>query len=243
VVRAPRQPGDGDRRILLVRVGADQSPPGGVFNAPVDTETREFLYVGIPETQPAIAGWEHPYAQMATKLARMGTPLPASLRYRNMHLDPDFAHCTYGDHGRRAAQLARLARGDMVLFYAGLRAIRERTLVYALVGHLTVARSVSAIELVDPSLNVHAQRQTVPADDVVVVGTRRGSGRYARCIPIGIFRDGAYRVRHELLDAWGGLSVKNGFLQRSAGFPRLLDPERFLGWLAAQHVRLVRRND
>jgi hypothetical protein len=78
---------------------------------------------------------------------------------------------------------------------------------------------------------------------VVVVGTRRGSGRYARCIPIGIFRDGAYRVRRNLLETWGGLSVKNGFLQRSAVFPRLLDPDRFLGWLAAQQVRLVHRND
>jgi hypothetical protein len=242
-MRTTRQPGDVGRRILLVRVGADLGSPGGGFNAPVDTATGEFLYVGIPETQPVVAGWEHPYARLADKLARMDTPLPASLRDRNMHIDPDFEHCTYGDHGRRAAQLSRLVQGDMVLSYAGLRAIRERTLVYALVGQLTVDRSVPATELADPSLNVHAQRQTVPADDVVVVGTRRGSGRYARCIPIGIFRDGAYRVRHELLDAWGGLSVKNGFLQRSAGFPRLLDPERFLGWLAAQHVRLVRRND
>jgi hypothetical protein len=83
----------------------------------------------------------------------------------------------------------------------------------------------------------------VKADDVVAVGTRRGSGRYVRCIPIGVFRDGAYRVRRELLDAWGGLSVKNGFLQRSAGFPRLLDPGRFTDWLDAQHVRLVRRSD
>lgn len=242
-MRATRQSGDGGRRILLVRVGADQSAPGGGFNAPVDTATGEFVYVGIPETQPVVAGWEHPYARLMDKLARMDAPLPASLRNRDMHLDPDFAHCTYGDHGRRAAQLARLVRGDRVVFYAGLRAIRERSLVYALVGHLTVARSVPATELADPSLNVHAQRQTVPAGDVVVVGTSRGSGRYARCIPIGIFRDGAYRVRRELLDAWGGLSVKNGFLQRSAGFPRLLDPDRFLGWLAAQQVRLVRRND
>lgn len=242
-MRTTRQPGDVGRRILLVRVGADLGPPGGGFNAPVDTASGEFLYVGIPETRRVVAGWEHPYARLSDKLARMGTPLPASLRGRNMHLDPDFEHCTYGDHGRRATQLARLVRGDMVVFYAGLRAIRERTLVYALVGQLTVARSVPATGLADPSLNVHAQRQTVAADDVVVVGTRRGSGRYARCVPIGIFRDGAYRVRRELLDAWGGLSVKNGFLQRSAGFPRLLDPDRFLGWLAAQHVRLVRRND
>jgi hypothetical protein len=240
---AARQAGNDDRRILLVRVGADQSPPGGGFNAPVDTTTGAFVYVGIPETKPVVAGWEHPYVLLSDKLARMDMPLPATLRGRNMHLDPDFAHSTYGDHGRRAAQLARLVRGDMVVLYAGLRAIRERTLVYALIGHLAVACSVPASELADPSLNVHAQRQVVPADDVVVVGAHRDSGRYARCIPIGIFRDSAYRVRRELLETWGGLSVKNGFLQRSAGFPRLLHPQRFTDWLDAQHVRLVRRNN
>lgn len=242
-MHATPQPGDGGRRALRVRVGADQSVPGGGFNEPVDTVTGGFVYGGIPETQPVVAGWEHPYARLSDNLARMGTALPALLRDRNMHLDPDFEHCTYGDHRRRAAQLARRVQGDMVVFYAGLRAIRERTLVYALVGQLTVARSVPATELANPSLNVYAQRKTIPAGGVIVVGTRCGSGRHARCVPIGIFRDGAYRVRRNLLETWSGPSVKNGFLQRSAGFPRPLDPDRFLGWLAAQQVRLVRRND
>ena len=160
-----------------------------------------------------------------------------------MHLDPDFEHCTYGDHGRRAAQLARLERSDVIVFYASLRGAGQRELVYALVGQLTVDRHVLAGEIRDPSLNVHAQRNPVVPDDVVVIGSRAGSGRYERCIPIGEFRERAYRVRRELLREWGGLSVMNGFLQRSAGFPRFLHPEKFLAWLVARHPCLVRRNN
>lgn len=231
-------------RILLVRVGADQSPAGGHFNSPVDVSTGRFVYVGIPETRPILRGCEHPYRSTAltARLARMGVRLPDALRGRNMHLDPDFQHCTYGDHGVRATQLARLERGDMIVFYAGLRAAARHELVYALVGQLTVDRHVLAGDIEDLSINVHAQRNPVDHDDVVVVGSRARSGRYTRCMPIGAFRERAYRVRRELLREWGGLSVRNGFLQRSGGFPVFLHPQQFLAWLAAQHPRLIRRN-
>lgn len=236
--------GQFDMRILLVRVGADQSPAGGGFNGPVDLATRRFVYIGIPETRPVRRGYEHRYGStgLTARLARMGARLPEALRHRNMHLDPDFEHCTYGDHGRRAAQLADLERNDIIVFYAGLHAAGQHELVYALVGQLTVDRHVLAGEIKDPSLNVHAQRRPVVADEVVVIGSRAGSGRYVRCIPIGEFRERAYRVRRELLREWGGLSVRNGFLQRSAGFPHLLHPEKFLTWLATRGTRLIRRN-
>lgn len=231
-------------RILLVRVGADQSPAGGRFNGPVDLSTHRFAYIGIPETRPLLRGCEHRYgsAELTARLARMGARLPEALRHRNMHLDPDFEHCTYGDHARRAAQLARLECSDIIVFYASLRAAGQHDLVYALVGQLTVNRPVLAGEINDPSLNAHAQRSPVDRDDVVVIGSRAGSGRYECCIPIGEYRERAYRVRRELLREWGGLSVRNGFLQRSAGFPHFLHPGKFLAWLAVQDARLIRRN-
>lgn len=230
-------------RIFLVRVGADQTPAGGCFHAPVDASTRAFVYVGIPESKPVIPGFERPYGsrELVQRLARLDARLPDALLPRNMHLDPDFVHGTYGDHGRRAAQLGRLVRGDLLVFYAGLRAAGRGELVYALVGQLKVARHVRADQIRDRTLNAHAQRRAIGADELVVVGTQRGSGRYARCIAVGGFRDGAYRVRRDLLDAWGGLSVRDGFLQRSAVFPEVRDPQGFLAWLAAQHVRLVKR--
>ncbi|WHZ18092.1 MAG: hypothetical protein OJF55_000241 [Rhodanobacteraceae bacterium] len=231
-------------RILLVRVGADQSPAGGGYNGPVDTSTNQFVYVGIPELHPLHRGYERRYGstRLTAELARMGTCIPPGLLGRCMHTDPDFEHATYGDHGRRAAQLKRLARGDVLVFYAGLRDVRRSGLVYALIGQLTLDQSMPANRIADPLLNVHAQRRRVDPDDWVLIGTRRGSGRYDRCIPVGEFRDGAYRVKRALLRTWGGLSVKDGFLQRSGGFPHFIEPDRFLGWLAAQRVRLVRRN-
>ncbi len=231
-------------RIVLIRVGADQSAAGGGFNGPVDPATGEFVYVGIPETKPVRPGYARRFDDpaLAAALARMGASVPPALRARNLHLDPDFEHATYGDHGRRAAQLGRLDRGDIAIFYAGLRAVRERRLVYALIGQLTAQRHVHANEIDDASINVHAQRATVEAGDVVLIGSRGSSGRYDRCIEVGEWRDGAYRVTRELLREWGGLSVRDGFLQRSAGFPQVLDPARFLDWFAAQRVRLVARN-
>jgi hypothetical protein len=32
-------------------------------------------------------------------------------------------------------------------------------------------------------------------------------------------RGGVYRVRNDLLDAWGGLDIKDGYIQRSAFLP------------------------
>jgi hypothetical protein len=46
------------------------------------------------------------------------------------------------------------------------------------------------------------------------------SGRFDLCIPISKWRDGAYRVQKRLLHEWGGLSVNDGFIQRSASFPQ-----------------------
>ena len=62
------------------------------------------------------------------------------------------------------------------------------------------------------------------------------SGRLQRCLPIGEYRDRAYRVRRDLLEEWGGLSVKDGYLQRSARLPRFLDAPRFMDWLESQRL-------
>ncbi len=69
------------------------------------------------------------------------------------------------------------------------------------------------------------------------------SGRLQRCLPIGEYRDRAYRVRRDLLEEWGGLSVKDGYLQRSARLPRFLDPHRFMGWLESQRPVLMQANN
>lgn len=233
---------------LLVRVGEDQSAGGGAWNGPVDSVSGEFAYVAIPESRPVHPDTERPYAALAPSLARFGISLPTALRDRCMHLDPDFDHLTYGDQGERARQLrAALRPGDLVAFYAGLADTRGAArLVYALIGLLTVERLELAVDIARArrDLNAHTRRVlAVGAEDVVVHGRPGVSGRLRRCIPIGEWRDRAYRVRRDLMEAWGGVGVRDGYLQLSARLPHLLDPQRFLAWLGERGQTLMQTNN
>lgn len=233
---------------LLVRVGADLSPGGGSWNGPVDAVSREFVYVAIPENSPVYAGMEKPYSRLAPVLAKFGAELPPHLRVRHMHLDPDFEHLTYGDQGERAKQLrANLRGGDLIVFYAGLADTSGAAqLVYALIGLFVVKDFVLATEVPPGKRNMNAHsRRVLPsgATDLIVRGRPAVSGRLRRCIPIGEYRNHAYRLRKDILNEWGGLSVKDGYLQRSARLPRLLDLPRFMRWLERHGPSLMQANN
>lgn len=233
---------------LLVRVGADLSVGGGSWNGPVDGKTNDFAYVAIPEGSPVHEGLEKPFAALAPTLGRLGVCLPAHLAERHMHLDPDFTYLTYGDQGERAKQLrAHLGAGDLIVFYAGLADIRAASgLVYAVIGLIVVDNFRLAAEVAprERDGNAHSRRILAEgAQDIVVVGRPAMSGRLRCCIPVGEYRDRAYRVRRNILDQWGGLSVKDGYLQRSARLPRFLDSERFLRWFAMQSPSLIQSNN
>jgi hypothetical protein len=234
--------------ILLIRVAADQSPGGGSWNGPVDADSNEFAYVAIPEQTPMHPGLEKPYSGLAPTLAKFGVSLPGHLRTGHMHLDPDFEHLTYGDSGQKARQINNTLRpGDYAVFYAGLKDIRGGAqLVYAIIGVLEVAEIVAAISIPPEhrDTNAHARRVLGPdAADVVVRGRPGASGRLKRCLPIGEYRERAYRVRRDLLEEWGGLTVKGGYLQRSARLPGVVDPPRFLAWLERQTPTFLRSNN
>ena len=232
---------------LLVRVGADQSPGGGSWNGPVDGQSGDFAYVPIPETSPVYSGMEEPYSALTSVLKRFHVELPEYLRLRHMHLDPDFAHLTYGDQGERAKQLGKLQAKDTIVFYAGLADVRSAAeLVYAIIGLFVVQDFVLAadIPVPDRDINAHSRRVLAPgAQDLVVRGRQGVSGRLKRCLPIGEYRDRAYRVRRDLLEEWGRLSVRDGYLQRSARLPLFLDPPRFLRWMEGQRPVLVQANN
>ena len=233
-------------RGVLVRVGIDQA--FGHWNAPVDPQTGEFVYVPIPDgaQRPGLETW---YRDVVPALARYpGVSLPSALATKATHLDPDFAHLTYGDNGiRRGRGLSDLEDDDVVAFYAGLRPVRAwpDPLVYALIGVYRV-REVVLLDSVPAKLwgqNAHTRRAEHRGTDLIVRAKPGVSGRLQRCIPIGEWRDRAYRVRRDVLGAWGGLSCKGGYIQRSAVPPRFLEPDRFVGWLEKQGVAFVAENN
>ena len=244
-------------KALLVRIGVDQAFGG--WNAPVDAAGR-FVYVPIPEPAgtPFHPGLERRYNEVLPALHRfcrgcdrdlsVDLRFPPGLLDRPMHLDPDFECLTYGDvGGRRGAGMVPMTAGDLLVFYGGLRPVHEceHTLVYALMGLYVVDEVVSVANVPAGRWyeNAHVRRARRGDTDIVVRARPGVSGRFDRCVPIGEWRAGAYRVRPDVLAAWGGLSVKDGYIQRSAVPPIFRRPERFLGWLDKQDVTVVARNN
>jgi len=234
---------------LLVRVGADQSVYGGSWNGPVDSHTRDFVYVPIPDDGPFHPGLATPYLLVASHLGGKWPSLPSYLAGRDMHLDPDFSWLTYGDQGQqRAVQInTKVGQGDLLVFYAGLRDIHpNQQLVYAIIGLFVIDQIVHASSV--PAARWHENahtRRSVPYSAVeIVVRAHAGvSGRLDRCIPIGDYREGAYRVWKDLLTTWGGLTVKNGYLQRSARLPEFCNAAQFYQWFCAQGIALKQLNN
>jgi len=244
-------------KALLVRIGIDQSYGG--WNAPVDAEGR-FVYVPIPERRGTAfhPGLERRYGEVLPALhcfcREDGCDLCCDLRFPkellecSMHLDPDFECLTYGDEGaRRGAGMLNMVEGDLLVFYGGLRPVHlcEHKLVYALMGMYVVEEVLAAARVPAERWYENAHVRKVPRgeSDIIVRAKPGDSGRFDRCIPIGEWRDGAYRVRRDILAAWGGLSVKDGFSQRSAVPPRFNDPARFLGWLQKEAISPIARNN
>ncbi len=256
--RLIRLESDHPMKALLIRVAVDQAY--GEWNAPVDPATGRFVYVPIPESVKTVfhPGCDRPYTMIIPALQGFcrehsktldgDLKFPAALTTRSMHLDPDFGHLTYGDNGgRRGAGIVGMAAGDLLVFYAGLRPIRpcEHRLVYAMVGLYVVDEvlPVSEVPKARWDDNAHTRKATRGPTDLVVRARREVSGRLDRSIPIGEWRDGSYRVRRDLLETWGGLSVKDGFIQRSAVPPAFLQPAKFYDWFLSQGATLTARDN
>jgi len=239
---------------ILVRIGVDHAY--GAWNAPVDPGTGRFVFVPIPDSPKKIYTPTNArrYSEIAPHLTEFaaecslpGLRCPETLRALTMHLDPDFDHLTYGDNGtRRGVGVSKLDAGDILVFYAGLRSIvPPRKLIYAMVGLYVIEEIVRAVEVPRDKWheNAHTRWTPISENDVVVRAKRGLSGRLDRCVPIGEWRDRAYRVCRPIEDAWGGLSVKNGYIQRSAVPPRFIDAARFYSWFQQQGRALVERNN
>ena len=246
-------------RGLLVRVGVDGTY--GEWNAPVDPDDWSFVYVPIPEyADSQRSGLETTYREFEAALT--GWPeMPERLACMNTHRDPDFQYLTYGDDIRRGKTIAAMRPGDFVAFYAGLRPTRptQDNLVYALIGQMFVKQVLRASDVSRHRLHENAHTrcvaETYSPSDVILRAQPERSGRYSRCLPIGSRRCGkprpenpnrrpglAYRVLPELHESWGGLSVHDGWIERSVTLPSFSKPGMFLKWLEKQNVKLHHSN-
>lgn len=243
-------------KAILVRVGIDQAY--GSWNAPAEPNYGRFVYTPIPESRPQHHKCQTSYSQLLPHLREFAAEyyldlsndlgFPKDIEVRRTHLDPDFERLTYGDAGdARGSQIREMSNGDLVVFYAGLKPLGQpkSRLIYALIGLFKIDEVVKASDIPQKRWNQNAHTRRNPCDDsdIIVRALPGHSGRLARYLPIGEFRNRAYRVTHEILDAWGGLTVKDGFIQRSARPPLFPNPNKFYRWFQQQNVPLIQENN
>jgi hypothetical protein len=240
------------RRGLLMRVGIDQT--FGEYNAPMNPETGDYIYMPIPESRREFKpGMSTTYDSMVSKFdcwnKSNGSTLvfPPHLQGKNCHLDPDFDYVSYGDQATgRGLRVCELQKGDFLAFFASFKPTHacEHKLIYALYG-IIVVDSISTVKNLEPVRfheNAHTRVLSPDLDHLVVFGDPILSGRFDKAIPIGEFRNGSYRVTNPMLDAWGGIGVKDGFIQRSVNPPWFNDGEKFLRWLGERDVKRIQSN-
>jgi hypothetical protein len=237
---------------LLMRVGIDQTY--GQYNAPINPVTNDYIYMPIPQGDSRfISGMETTYDDLSPYFEswchKNGTEMefPSGLINTNCHLDPDFDYSTYGDQATgRGLRVRDLNKGDFIAYFASFRPISncEHKLVYALYGIMVVDKILKVSDIPNNEFhkNAHTRIKDSNKEHLVVFANPSLSGRFNRAIPIGEFRNGSYRVTNKMLEAWGDIGVKDGFIQRSVCPPWFLKPEKFLNWLDSQQVKLINGN-
>jgi hypothetical protein len=235
---------------LLIRVAIDSTSGG--WNAPCDGEGG-FCYVPMGNSRDLTEHYDRAYRpyqrsvlaflpDTAHRRAHWPSRLP-----RLGHFDPDFQHLTYGDCGQRAARIrSHLSDGGFIVFYAGLRSVHGGNLCYSIIGYYTVDRIESgpSVPRADWHRNAHTRGGGCTDEGTVVVFARPGESGRLRChIPIGSYRSRAYRVHREILSEWGGLDVRDGYIQRSVFLPAFSDGTSFLRWFRRQRPIFIRANN
>lgn len=237
---------------LLMRVGIDQTFGG--YNAPINPNTNDYMYLPIPQGNDDFkSGMRTSYDALLSNFAswcqKNDTSIifPPNLNGMSCHLDPDFDFLTYGDQATgRGLRVGELKEGDFVAFFASFNPIKkcDQNLIYALFGIMVVDKvmKVSDIPETEFHKNAHTRINNANKDHLVIFANPSLSGRFNRAIPIGEFRNGSYRVKEEILSAWGGIGVKDGFIQRSVCPPWFTEPQKFLEWLKSMQVTLISSN-
>lgn len=181
-------------KVALLRVGIDSGCGG--MDGPLYADGC-FEYLPIPDSSGQD---ERTYGN---QLARDGQPWvkffpanrQAAMRDQSLHLDPEFTTFTYGDPTTPKAGLRRLAAGDLLVFYAGLRGfdLPEPPALY-LIGYFEVAfagfaRELSAEQVASCRANFHVRHASVfqdQRDRLVLVKGGPGSRILSKAVRISV---------------------------------------------------------
>jgi hypothetical protein len=217
------------------------------------------IYLPIPENtkHEIITGFERKYETVIPYLEKYTSKhdidlfkdlsFPSVLLQQNMHLDPDFNHLTYGDNGNiRGKGASSLEKGDFIVFYSGLKPFKpyHDNLVYALIGYYEVEKTMWAKDVSENQRddNAHLRKKVVHPTDIIVYANPNRSGRFRHCIPVGEYRNRFYRITDPLLEEWGGLGIKDGFIQRNINPPFFNNCDKFLKWLEDKSPEFIHQN-
>ncbi len=110
------------RQVVLLRVGMDTGS-GGMLG-PIFADGR-FEFIPIP-TDNSSEALKRTYANTQGRYGRrfieyFPSKRISMMRGRYLHFDPEFDTYTYGDPTRPKKSLKDLTRGDLLVFYAGLK--------------------------------------------------------------------------------------------------------------------------
>jgi hypothetical protein len=219
-------------KALLLRVGIDKGC-GGTLGPIFDDGSFEF--VPIPERfpLPGAATYNDRIGRMGKRLS---TYVPSSLKYQPMHEDPEFLSNTYGDPTIKRYYLLKLTKGDLLVFYAGLRPFTTEKHEEALyiIGYLRIKKVIDFNILSNAerdefrqtySNNAHLKRQNTLNDLVIVTGDEH-SRLLKTALHLSEKRPNrAGRLTDALSSQMENLLGISGFIQRSIP-PRFVLGER-----------------
>ena len=249
---------------LLVRVGIDQTY--GRWNAPC-REDGSFCYIPMRplEQENFDKGFETTYDKFEQDyqlFAGQESKFPNRLQQKTCHLDPDYRFTTYGDAGkmgnlatwRRTKRIKDFFDGssdNFIVFYASFKPMggNQKELVYAIMGfyHFQKVYSANQVPFDRRDENAHtrlADYQLGTNESIVIFADKNKSGRLKYLINIGEkCKNKQYYVQEKLLNEWGGISSKKGWIQRCVHPPHFCKPEKFLEWFYAQEPEFIHENN
>jgi hypothetical protein len=221
-------------KAMLLRVGIDKGSDG--LLAPIFKDGT-FEYIPLSEKDPE-SGENRTFQDLQDRSGKkLSEYLPERIVNRIIHHDPEFETFTYADEGRKAQLLAKLEKGDYLVFYAGLTSSQEggKDALY-LIGYLVVEEVIKLGKLDQEQqgelggmypTNSHLKRPRKEGV-VLVVGDKKKSKLLVKAIPISQTRpDRRGRLYHAVSPEMEDLLGIRGSIQRSIP-PRFIEKSWYL---------------